>query len=88
LGEADCARVWEWDDSKLIRDGLHALHDLTATATPSVLQFVAIKPRATALQQFEKRKNPFRRREKYFRLAQPDFKSKPFWEDRKWIGGV
>ena len=67
--EKPMCKVWDWDESKLIRDGCTRCM-IDCYRDPSVLQFVAISA-SDAWQQFEKGQIALRR-EKYFRLAQSD----------------
>jgi hypothetical protein len=77
-------KVWEWDDSKLIRDGCTRCM-IDCYRDPSVLQFVAI----SASDAFNNLKKG-----DLVAAAKKIFDSrnltsiKAVWEDRKWIGGV
>ena len=77
-------KVWDWDDSKLIRDGCTKCM-IDCYRDPSVLQFVAI----SASDAFNNLK-----RGKIGAAAKNIFDSrnatslKAVWEDRKWIGKV
>jgi MoaA/NifB/PqqE/SkfB family radical SAM enzyme len=82
--EKPMCKVWEWDDSKLIRDGCTRCM-IDCYRDPSVLQFVAI----SASDAFNNLKKG-----KIVSAAKNIFDSrnltsiKAVWEDRKWIGGV
>ena len=82
--EKPMCKVWEWDDSKLIRDGCTRCM-IDCYRDPSVLQFVAI----SASDAFNNLKKG-----KILSAAKNIFDSrnltslKAVWEDRKWIGGV
>jgi MoaA/NifB/PqqE/SkfB family radical SAM enzyme len=82
--ETPMCKVWEWDDSKLIRDGCTRCM-IDCYRDPSVLQFVAI----SASDAFNNLKKG-----KILSAAKNIFDSrnltsiKAVWEDRKWIGGV
>jgi MoaA/NifB/PqqE/SkfB family radical SAM enzyme len=82
--ETPMCKVWEWDDSKLIRDGCTRCM-IDCYRDPSVLQFVAI----SASDAFNNLKKG-----KLLSAAKNIFDSrnltsiKAVWEDRKWIGGV
>jgi MoaA/NifB/PqqE/SkfB family radical SAM enzyme len=82
--EKPMCKVWEWDESKLIRDGCTRCM-IDCYRDPSVLQFVAI----SASDAFNNLK-----RGKIISAAKNIFDSrnltsiKAVWEDRKWIGGV
>jgi MoaA/NifB/PqqE/SkfB family radical SAM enzyme len=82
--EKPMCKVWEWDDSKLIRDGCTRCM-IDCYRDPSVLQFVAI----SASDAFNNLKKG-----KLLSAAKNIFDSrnltsiKAVWEDRKWIGGV
>jgi MoaA/NifB/PqqE/SkfB family radical SAM enzyme len=82
--ETPMCKVWEWDDSKLIRDGCTRCM-IDCYRDPSVLQFVAISA-SDAFNNLKKgdlvaaAKNIFDSRN----LTS----IKAVWEDRKWIGGV
>ena len=82
--ETPMCKVWEWDDSKLIRDGCTRCM-IDCYRDPSVLQFVAI----SASDAFNNLKKG-----KILSAAKNVFDSrnitsiKAVWEDRKWIGGV
>jgi MoaA/NifB/PqqE/SkfB family radical SAM enzyme len=77
-------KVWDWDDSKLIRDGCTKCM-IDCYRDPSVLQFVAI----SASDAYNNLKQG-----KISAAAKNIFDSrnltsiKAVWEDRKWIGGV
>jgi len=77
-------KVWDWDDSKLIRDGCTKCM-IDCYRDPSVLQFVAI----SASDAYNNLK-----RGKISAAAKNIFDSRNLtslravWEDRKWIGGV
>ncbi len=77
-------KVWDWDNSKLIRDGCTKCM-IDCYRDPSVLQFVAI----SASDAYNNLK-----RGKIAAAAKNIFDSrnltslKAVWEDRKWIGGV
>ena len=77
-------KVWDWDDSKLIRDGCTKCM-IDCYRDPSVLQFVAI----SASDAYNNLK-----RGKISAAAKNIFDArnltslKAVWEDRKWIGGV
>jgi len=82
--ETPMCKVWDWDDSKLIRDGCTRCM-IDCYRDPSVLQFVAI----SASDAFNNLKKG-----KILSAAKNIFDSrnltsiKAVWEDRKWIGGV
>ncbi len=82
--ETPMCKVWEWDDSELIRDGCTRCM-IDCYRDPSVLQFVAI----SASDAFNNLKKG-----KILSAAKNIFDSrnltsiKAVWEDRKWIGGV
>jgi len=82
--EKPMCKVWEWDDSKLIRDGCTRCM-IDCYRDPSVLQFVAI----SASDAFNNLKKG-----EILSAAKNIFDSrnltsiKAVWEDRKWIGGV
>jgi MoaA/NifB/PqqE/SkfB family radical SAM enzyme len=82
--ETPMCKVWEWDDTKLIRDGCTRCM-IDCYRDPSVLQFVAI----SASDAFNNLKKG-----KILSAAKNIFDSrnltsiKAVWEDRKWIGGV
>ncbi len=82
--ETPMCQVWDWDDSKLIRDGCTRCM-IDCYRDPSVLQFVAI----SASDAFNNLKKG-----KILSAAKNIFDSrnltsiKAVWEDRKWIGGV
>jgi len=82
--EKPMCKVWEWDDSKLLRDGCTRCM-IDCYRDPSVLQFVAI----SASDAFNNLKKG-----KILSAAKNIFDSrnltsiKAVWEDRKWIGGV
>ena len=77
-------KVWDWDDSKLIRDGCTKCM-IDCYRDPSVLQFVAIST-SDAFQNLK--------RGKIVDAAKNIFDArnltslKAVWDDRKWIGGV
>jgi len=82
--EKPMCKVWEWDDSKLIRDGCTRCM-IDCYRDPSVLQFVAINA-SDAFNNLKKGK--------LLSAAKNIFDSrnltsiKAVWEDRQWIGGV
>jgi len=82
--EKPMCKVWEWDESKIVRDGCTRCM-IDCYRDPSVLQFVAISA-SDAWSNLKKgnlagtAKNIFDSRN----LAS----LKAVWEDRKWIGGV
>jgi MoaA/NifB/PqqE/SkfB family radical SAM enzyme len=82
--EKPMCKVWEWDESKLIRDGCTRCM-IDCYRDPSVLQHVAIN----ASDAFNNLKNG-----KLFSAAKNIFDSrnltslKAVWEDRQWISGV
>jgi MoaA/NifB/PqqE/SkfB family radical SAM enzyme len=82
--EKPMCKVWEWDESKLIRDGCTRCM-IDCYRDPSVLQFVAI----SASDAFNNLKKG-----KILSAAKNIFDSrnltslKAVWEDRQWIGGV
>ena len=82
--EKPMCKVYEWDDSKLIRDGCTRCM-IDCYRDPSVLQFVAI----SASDAFNNLKKG-----RLISAAKNVFDSrnltslKAVWEDRKWIGGV
>ncbi len=82
--EKPMCKVWEWDESKLIRDGCTRCM-IDCYRDPSVLQFAAI----SASDAWHNLK-----RGKLFSAAKNVLDSrnltslKAVWEDRKWIGGV
>jgi MoaA/NifB/PqqE/SkfB family radical SAM enzyme len=82
--EAPMCKVWDWDDSRLIRDVCTRCM-IDCYRDPSVLQFVAI----SASDAFNNLKKG-----KILSAAKNVFDSRNLtsiravWEDRKWIGGV
>jgi MoaA/NifB/PqqE/SkfB family radical SAM enzyme len=82
--ETPMCKVWDWDDSKLIRDGCTRCM-IDCYRDPSVLQFIAVNA-SDAWHNLKKgnlagaAKNIFDRRNLTSLRA--------VWEDRKWIGGV
>jgi MoaA/NifB/PqqE/SkfB family radical SAM enzyme len=82
--ETPMCKVWDWDDSKRIRDGCTRCM-IDCYRDPSVLQFVAI----SASDAFHNL-----RRGKILSAAKNVFDPRNLtsiravWEDRKWIGGV
>ena len=82
--ETPMCKVWDWDDSKRIRDGCTRCM-IDCYRDPSVLQFVAI----SASDAFHNLK-----RGKILSAAKNVFDPRNLtsiravWEDRKWIGGV
>ena len=82
--ETPMCKVWDWDETKLIRDGCTRCM-IDCYRDPSVLQFVAI----SASDAFNNLKKG-----KILSAAKNIFDSrnltsiKAVWEDRKWIGGV
>jgi MoaA/NifB/PqqE/SkfB family radical SAM enzyme len=82
--ETPMCKVWDWDDSRLIRDGCTRCM-IDCYRDPSVLQFVAISA-SDAFQNLKKcnvaaaAKNIFD--------ARNLTSLKAVWEDRKWIGSV
>jgi len=82
--ETPMCNVYEWDDSKLIRDGCTRCM-IDCYRDPSVLQFVAVSA-SDAYQNLKKGR--------VLAAAKNVFDSrnltslKAVWEDRKWIGGV
>ena len=82
--ETPMCKVWEWDDSELIRNGCTRCM-IDCYRKPSMLQFVAI----SASDAFNNLKKG-----KILSAAKNIFDSrnltsiKAVWEDRKWIGGV
>jgi len=82
--EKPMCKVWEWDDSKLIRDGCTRCM-IDCYRDPSVLQHVAINT-SDAFNNLKKGK--------LLSAARNIFDSrnltsiKAVWEDRQWIGGV
>jgi MoaA/NifB/PqqE/SkfB family radical SAM enzyme len=82
--ETPMCKVWDWDDSKLIRDGCTRCM-IDCYRDPSVLQFVAI----SASDAFNNLKKG-----RILSAAKNIFDSrnltsiKAVWDDRHWIGGV
>ena len=82
--EKPMCKVWEWDESKLIRDGCTRCM-IDCYRDPSVLQFVAINANA-AFNNLKKGR--------LLSAAKNIFDSrnltslKAVWEDRQWIGGL
>lgn len=82
--EKPMCKVWEWDDSKLIRDGCTRCM-IDCYRDPSVLQFVAIN--ASDAWNNLKRGNLAGAAKNIFD-ARNLTSLKAVWEDRQWISGV
>ena len=82
--ETPMCQVWEWDESKLIRDGCTRCM-IDCYRDPSVLQFVAIS--ASDAWKNLKQGN-LAGAAKNILDARNLTSLKAVWEDRKWIGGV
>ncbi len=77
-------KVWDWDDSKLIRDGCTKCM-IDCYRDPSVLQFVAISA-SDAYQNLKQGKVVAAAKNIFDARNLTSLKA--VWEDRKWIGGV
>ena len=77
-------KVYDWDDSKLIRDGCTRCM-IDCYRDPSILQFVAIS--ASDACHHLKKGNVVAAAKNIFD-ARNLTSIKAVWEDRKWIGGV
>lgn len=82
--EKPMCKVWDWDDSKLVRDGCTRCM-IDCYRDPSVLQFVAISA-SDAWNNL--RKGDLAGAAKNIFDARNLTSIKAVWEDRKWIGGV
>ncbi len=82
--EKPMCKVWEWDDSKLIRDGCTRCM-IDCYRDPSVLQFVAINA-SDAWNNL--RKGNLAGAAKNIFDSRNLTSIKAVWEDRQWIGGV
>jgi MoaA/NifB/PqqE/SkfB family radical SAM enzyme len=82
--EKPMCKVWEWDDSKLIRDGCTRCM-IDCYRDPSVLQFVAISA-SDAWNNLKKGNLAGAARNIFDSRNLTSIKA--VWEDRKWIGGV
>ena len=82
--EKPMCKVWEWDDSKLIRDGCTRCM-IDCYRDPSVLQFAAISA-SDAWHNLKKGK--LLSAAKNVLDSRNLTSLKAVWEDRKWIGGV
>ena len=82
--ETPMCKVWDWDESKLIRDGCTRCM-IDCYRDPSVLQFIAIS--ASDAWQNVKRGNLAGAAKNIFD-ARNLTSLRAVWEDRKWIGGV
>jgi MoaA/NifB/PqqE/SkfB family radical SAM enzyme len=82
--EKPMCKVWEWDDSKLIRDGCTRCM-IDCYRDPSVLQFVAVSA-SDAFNNLKKGK--ILSAAKNILDSRNLTSLKAVWEDRKWIGGV
>ncbi len=82
--ETPMCKVWDWDESKLIRDGCTRCM-IDCYRDPSVLQFVAI----SASDAFnDLKKGDLAGAARHVFDARNLTSLKAVWEDRKWIGGV
>ncbi|HKW27798.1 MAG TPA: radical SAM protein [Verrucomicrobiae bacterium] len=82
--EKPMCKVWEWDDSKLIRDGCTRCM-IDCYRDPSVLQFVAV----SASDAFNNlKKGRVLSAAKNILDSRNLTSLKAVWEDRQWIGGV
>lgn len=82
--ETPMCKVYEWDDTKLIRDGCTKCM-IDCYRDPSVLQFVAIST-SDAWQNVKKGKLGAAAKNVFDARNLTSLKA--VWEDRKWIGGV
>ncbi len=82
--EKPMCKVWEWDDSKLIRDGCTRCM-IDCYRDPSVLQFVAVSA-SDAFNNLKKGK--ILSAAKNILDSRNLTSLKAVWEDRHWIGGV
>ncbi len=82
--ETPMCKVWDWDDSKLIRDGCTRCM-IDCYRDPSVLQFVAINA-SDAYHDLKKGRLGDAARRLLDRRNLTSLKA--VWQDRKWIGGV
>ena len=82
--ETPMCKVWDWDESKLIRDGCTRCM-IDCYRDPSVLQFIAIS--ASDAWNNLKRGNLAGAAKNIFDSRNLT-SLKAVWEDRKWIGGV
>jgi len=82
--EKPMCKVWEWDDSKLIRDGCTRCM-IDCYRDPSVLQFVAVSA-SDAFNNLKKGK--ILSAAKNILDSRNLTSLKAVWEDRKWISGV
>ena len=82
--ETPMCKVWDWDESKLIRDGCTRCM-IDCYRDPSVLQFIAI----SASDAFnDLKKGNLTGAARHIFDARNLTSLKAVWEDRKWIGGV
>ena len=82
--ETPMCQVWDWDESKLIRDGCTRCM-IDCYRDPSVLQFIAIS--ASDAWQNTKKGNLAGAAKNIFDSRNLT-SLKAVWEDRKWIGGI
>ena len=82
--ETPICKVWDWDDSKLIRDGCTRCM-IDCYRDPSVLQFIAISA-SDAWNHLKKGNLPAAAKAVFDSRNLTSLKA--VWEDRKWIGGV
>ncbi len=82
--ETPMCKVWDWDESKLIRDGCTRCM-IDCYRDPSVLQFVAINA-SDAYHDLKKGRLGDAARRLLDRRNLTSLKA--VWQDRKWIGGV
>jgi MoaA/NifB/PqqE/SkfB family radical SAM enzyme len=82
--ETPICKVWDWDESKLIRDGCTRCM-IDCYRDPSVLQFIAVN--ASDAWNHAKKGNLAGAAKNIFD-ARNLTSLKAVWEDRKWIGGV
>ncbi len=82
--ETPMCRVYEWDDSKLIRDGCTRCM-IDCYRDPSVLQFVAVSA-SDAWNNLKRGRPGAAARNIFDRRNLTSLKA--VWEDRKWIGNV
>ncbi len=82
--ETPMCKVWDWDESKLIRDGCTRCM-IDCYRDPSVLQFVAI---SASDAWHDLKKGNLAGAAKHIFDARNLTSLRAVWEDRKWIGGV
>jgi hypothetical protein len=82
--EKPMCKVWEWDETKLIRDGCTRCM-IDCYRDPSVLQFVAINA-SDAWNKLKKGNLAGAAKHIFDRRNITSIKA--VWEDRQWIGGV